>query len=429
MRDRGTNQGLLGMGSWALWTVALSAAFFGGPLQADSVGLGNGDCFRELASIDYGHSSEGLENNRFRYVFQHVDEYPYYRVVEGVFIGIRTPGTGPGAMVPNRNYWSFVHGREGVGAEDNISLFHDIRGVAEVSGVPVEIDAGGDFAFFLYPRSATDDTTYLAQAASGGSFSVLATTDNGAEFIGTRKSRDWRLGENTALRLYSSRFSQCDVWCDGEYEGKYLRTVFMVENTVTVGGRTHRRDKICRLPYYPLVVTNSTALLPAVHEELAVRADRIQAARVVNGLEPASSDEWTAAFERVDPSVLVKVAAMPRDHRGDFSADSRFGTVSIRFTRDFSEDNDDLRSSSFYRGNYRYWSHSIVGRLLVDDRDLGPVTVVNLGEINRGNVLRSTVLDQKFRTAGSSYRNDNGGLQCGNDACDIVVQRKLLRLH
>lgn len=165
------------------------------------------------------------------------------------------------------------------------------------------------------------------------------------------------------------------------------------------------------MPYYPLVVTNSTALLPAVHEELGVRADRIHAARVVNGLEPASSDEWTAAFERVDPSVLVKVAAMPRDHRGDFSADSRFGMVSIRFTRDFSEDNDDLRSSAFYRGNYRYWSHSIVGRLLVDDRDLGPVTVVDLGEINQGHNLRSVVLDQKFRTAGSGYRNDNGGPQ------------------
>ena len=420
---------MLGMGSRLLWTIVIVAAFFGGPLLADSVELGDGDCFRELASIDIGHSSEGLENNRFRHVFQHVDEYPYYRVVEGVFIGIRTAGTGPGAMVPNRNYWSFVQGREGVGAEDNISLFHDIRGVADVGGVPVEIDVGGDFAFFLYPRSATDETAYHASAARGGSFSVLATTDDGAEFIGTRKSGDWRLGEHTVLRLYSSRFSQCDVWCDGEYDGKYLRTVFMVENTVNVGGRTHRRDRICRMPYYPLVVTNSSALLPAVHEELAVRADRIHAARIVNGLEPASSDEWAAAFERVDPSVMVKIASMPRDHRGDFSTDTRFGTVTIRFTRDFSEDNDDLRSGAFYRGNYRYWTHSIVGRLLVDDQDLGPITVVDLGEINQGHNLRTVVLDQKFRTVGSTFRNDNGGLQCGDNTCDIVVQRKLLRLH
>ena len=421
--------GLSDMASRSLLAVVIVAASFSGPLGADPMELGSGDCFRELASIDYGHSSGGLENNRFRYVFQHVDQYPYYRVAEGVFIGIRTPGTGPGSIVPNRLYWSFVQGREGVGAEENYSLFHDIRGRADVSGVPVDIDVRGDFAFFLYPGSATDETTYLAQAAKEGSFSVLATTENGAEFIGTRKSGQWRLGKNTALRLYSSRFSHCDVWCDGEYEGKYLRTVFMVENTVTVGGRTHRRDRLCRLEYYPLVVTNSTALLPAVHEELAARADRIRAARIVNRLEPASSDEWTAAFERVDPSVLVEVATMPRDHRGDFSTDTPFGTVSIRFTRDLSEDNDDLRTSAFFRGSYRYWSHSIVGRLMVADRDLGPVTDVDLGEINWGDQLRSRVLEQQFRTFGSAYPNENGALRCGNESCDIVVQRQLLSLH
>ena len=409
--------------------VVVFAASSSGHVEADPIELGNGDCFDELASIDFGHSSETLEDNRFRYVFQHVDQYPYYRVVEAVFIGIRTQGTRPGAIVPNRNYWSLVPGREGVGAQDNYSLFHDIRGVAEVRGVPVEIEAGGDFAFFLYPRSATDDTTFLAHAAKGGKFSVLATTENGAEFIATRNSGQWRLGEDTVLRLYSSRFSQCDIWCDGEYDGKYLRTVFMVENTVTVGGSTHRRDMICRLAYYPLVVTNSTALLGAVHEELTARADRIHMARIVNGLEAVSSDEWAAAFERVDPTVPVKVATIPRDHRGDFSTDTRFGTVSIRFTRDLSEDNDDLTSSMFYRGNYRYWRHSIVGRMFVQDRDLGPVTVVNLGEINQGWNLRSKVLDQNFRTVGSTERNENGGLQCGEDSCEVVVPRKLLTTH
>ena len=260
------------MGSRSLWTAAIVAASFSGLLEADIPPLGDQDCFAELASIDYGHSSEGLENNWFRYVFQHIDEYPYYRVAESALIGIRTPATSPGAIVPNRDYWSFVQGREGVGAQDNISLFHDIRGMADVDGVPVEIDANGDFAFFLYPGSATDDTTFLAHAAKGGGFRVLATTENGDEFINTRKSGDWRLGENTVLRLYSSRFSQCDVWCDGEYEGKYLRTVFMIENTVTVGGRTHRRDKICRLAYYPLVVTNSIALRPKDAQRNSPRA-------------------------------------------------------------------------------------------------------------------------------------------------------------
>ena len=417
------------MGSRSLWMAVIVAASFSGLLQAEPLQLGDNDCFRELASVDFGHSSGSLENNRFRYVFQHVDEYPYYRVVEGVFVGIQTPRNEPRSLVPNRNYWSYVQGREGVGAEDNISLFHDIRGVADVSGVPVEIDADGEFAFFMYPRSASDDSTHFANAAAQGEFGVLATTDNGAEFIGTRKSGNWRLGERTALRLYSSRFSHCDVWCDGEYNGKYLRTVFMLEHAVTVGGTTHRRDKICRLPFYPLVVTNSAELLDAVHEELAARADRIHAARIVNGLEPATSDAWTAAFERVDPEVPVTVATLPRDHRGDFSTDTRFGTVSIRFTRDLSEDNDDLRSGAFFRGNYRYWTHSIVGRLFVEDRDLGPVTLVDLGEINHGSALRARVLDQKFRTIGRDYRNDNGALRCGDNACDVVVLRKLLSVH
>ncbi|MCY3941070.1 MAG: hypothetical protein OXG29_08360, partial [Gammaproteobacteria bacterium] len=60
---------------------------------------------------------------------------------------------------------------------------------------------------------------------------------------------------------------------------------------------------------------------------------------------------------------------------------------------------------------------------------LGPVTVVNLGEINRGNVLRTVVLDQKFGTVGSAFRNENGRLVCGDKTCDVVVLRQLLRLR
>ena len=292
------------------------------------------DCFQELASVDYGHSSESFDSNRFRYVFQHVDEYPYYRIVEDVFVGIKTEKRELDSIVPNRYYWRFVQGRSGVGAKDNYSLFHDIRGETDVQGIPVQINVGGDFAFFLYPRSATDGRTYLAQGAKRGDFSVLATVGDGMEFIATRRSGQWRLGDDTVLRLYSSRFSHCDVWCDGEYGGKYLRTIFQLDHAVTVGGKTYQNSKLCRLQYYPLVVTNSTALLAAVEAELTARADRIHAARIVNGLVPASADEWKAAFERVDPTVLVKVAAMPRDHRGDYSVATKFGTVSVKFTRD-----------------------------------------------------------------------------------------------
>ncbi|MYJ97129.1 MAG: hypothetical protein F4053_16590, partial [Proteobacteria bacterium] len=85
--------GLLRMRSRTLSAVVVFAACSSGLLQAETIELGDQDCYRELASIDFGHSSESLQNNRFRYVFQHVDEYPYYRVVEAVFIGIQTPRT------------------------------------------------------------------------------------------------------------------------------------------------------------------------------------------------------------------------------------------------------------------------------------------------------------------------------------------------
>ena len=98
------------MRSHSLLAVVVIASSSSGLLQAETIELGDQDCYRELASIDFGHSSESLEDNRFHYVFQHVDEYPYYRVVEAVFIGIQTPRTELGALVPNRNYWSFVPG-------------------------------------------------------------------------------------------------------------------------------------------------------------------------------------------------------------------------------------------------------------------------------------------------------------------------------
>ena len=96
---------------------------------------------------------------------------------------------------------------------------------------------------------------------------------------------------------------------------------------------------------------------------------------------------------------------------------------------DLSEDNDGLVSWALDRGSYRYWCRSIVGRMFVEYRDLGAVTVVNLGEINRGVVLRSKELDQNFRTIGSTDHDQYGGLQCGENTCDVVVLRKQLRMH
>ena len=78
---------------------------------------GDEDCYVEIASIDFGDGSEKLENNRFRHVFQYIDTYPYYRRFSDVYVGIETVRYFPNSIRPNRNYWSIVDGRMGVGAE------------------------------------------------------------------------------------------------------------------------------------------------------------------------------------------------------------------------------------------------------------------------------------------------------------------------
>ena len=109
-----------------------------------TVALGDEDCFEEVASVDYGDWSEALENNRFRYAFQHIEDYPYYRRVEDVFVGIKTSRWFPNGIVPGAVYWRFVDGRQGVGAEGHYSLIQDFRGRAAVRGVSVNVNSGDD---------------------------------------------------------------------------------------------------------------------------------------------------------------------------------------------------------------------------------------------------------------------------------------------
>ena len=168
--------------------------------------LSDEDCYREVASIDYGDSSGNLENNRIRYVFQHMDEYPYYRRVADAYLGIETKRYFPGSTVPNRNYWRIVDGRKGVGAEGHYSLIQDIRGEANVLGVAVDVNVGDEFAFFFYDRNSYSDRTHYAHAAKGGHLGVMTTMGDKAEFIDVGRAKSWRLGSNTTLRLWSSRF-------------------------------------------------------------------------------------------------------------------------------------------------------------------------------------------------------------------------------
>ena len=78
-----------------------------------TVALGDADCFEKVASVDYGNRSEALENNRFRYAFQHVENHPYYRRVEDAFVGIETSRWFPNEIVLGAVYWRFVDGRHG----------------------------------------------------------------------------------------------------------------------------------------------------------------------------------------------------------------------------------------------------------------------------------------------------------------------------
>ncbi len=136
----------------------------------------------------------------------------------------------------------------------------------------------------------------------------VRVSPNGVRILEATEPVDFRKGHDGLAAAVQNELGLRSATASSGSRGRSL------EHNVTVGGETHRRDKICRLACYPLVVTNSTAPLDAVHEELAVRAGRIHAARIVNGLVPASSDEWSTAFDRVDPQVPVTVATIPRGH-------------------------------------------------------------------------------------------------------------------
>ena len=240
------------------------------------------DCYVEIASIDFGDGSGKLENNRFRHVFQYIDTYPYYRRFSDVYVGIETVRYFPNSTRPNRSYWSIVDGRKGVGAEGHFSLIQDFRGEANVLGVAVGINVADEFAFFLYDRNSDTNAGHYAHGARDGLLGVMTTIENKAEFINVEKASSWRIGSNTKLRAWSSRFVNSDGdWNEGIYSNKLFRTLYFINSQVTVAGVEREVNKICRLAWSPVVVTNSDKLVPAIEEELARRADRIHALRIV----------------------------------------------------------------------------------------------------------------------------------------------------
>ena len=241
---------LIGYVLFFLFIGTYPASHFASPGDA---ALNDEDCYAEIASIDYGDGSEKLENNRFRHVFQYIDTYPYYRRVSEVYVGIETVRYFPDSTRPNRSYWSIVDGRKGVGAEGHYSLIHDFRGEANVLGVAVSINVADEFAFFLYDRDSDTNAGHHAHGARAGLLDVMTTIEDKAEFINVEKASSWRIGTNTKLRAWSSRFVDSDGdWNEGIYSNKLFRTLYFIESQVTVAGVEREVNKICRLAWSPV---------------------------------------------------------------------------------------------------------------------------------------------------------------------------------
>lgn len=394
------------------------------------------DCYQEVASIDYGDSSENLENNRIRYVFQHMDEYPYYRRVDNAFLGIETERYFPGSIVPNRNYWRIMDGRKGIGAKGHYSLIQDIRGEANVLGVAVVVNVGDEYAFFFYDRNSHTDLTYYAHAAKGGHLGVMTTMGDKAEFIDVGRATSWRLGSQTTLRLWSSRFQDREGdWTDGIYNNKFFRTLFILRDKVEVAGVERRVTKICRLKWSPVALTNSEKLIPAIEEELARRADRVHALRIVNNKVPSEREEWRSAFLSLSPETFIHVLTVPKGHSGDFSKSTEVGEIAVTFTRDPYSDQIRYEPEKVWRSdgaqhNTGFYRFFVQGRLSVDGRDLGWIMDANIGTYWRCCSEDTRRLrDQEFAMHWKNVERDDFRMICGDDACNVYIRKGVLRLR
>ena len=403
---------------------------------AEAAALSDGDCSVEVASIDYGDWSEKLENNRFRYVFQYIDEYPYFRRVGNVYVGIETERYFPGSIRPNRSYWRNVDGRRSVGARGHYSLIQDFRGEADVRGVAVSVNVTDEFAFFLYDRDSDTDSGYYAQVAKDGLLDVMTTVGDRVEFVEVRKASNWRLGANTRLRAWSSRFLDSEgEWNEGIYNKKLFRTLFFMNSHVTVAGVERKVTKICRLAWSPVVVTNSDRLVPAIEEELTRRADRIHALRIINNEIPSSREEWRSAFSGLNPETFITVLSVPKDHSGDIGVNTEAGEITIAFTRDPYSDQIYYRPEKVWRsdgaqhdtGLYHFY---VQGRLSVDGRDLGWIIDAGLGTYRRCCSEDTPRLkNQQFNMQWKNVDRDGFRMSCGPDECEVYIKKQLLRLQ
>ncbi|MDE2727852.1 MAG: hypothetical protein OXI19_07495 [Gemmatimonadota bacterium] len=397
---------------------------------------GDEDCYAEIASIDYGDGSEKLENNRFRHVFQYIDTYPYFRRISDVYVGIETVRYFPNSTRPNRSYWRIVDGRKGVGAEGHYSFIQDFRGEANVLGVAVGVNVADEFAFFFYDRDSDTNASHYAHGAREGLLDVMTTIEDKAEFIIVEKASSWRIGTNTKLRAWSSRFVDSDGdWNEGIYSNKLFRTLYFIKSQVTVAGVEREVNRICRLAWSPVAVTNSDKLVPAIEAELLRRADRIHALRIVNNEVPASRAEWRSAFNSLRPETFIRVLTVPRSHSGDFGVSTEVGEIAITFTRDPYSDQIHYRPEKVWRldgaqHNSGLYHFDIQGRLSVDGRDLGWIIDARIGTYRR--CCDENTYNLKHQKFGMQWRNvdrDDYRMQCGSEECKVYIRKGILRFR
>ena len=212
----------------------------------------------------------------------------------------------------------------------------------------------------------------------------MTTTDDGVEFIEIGGLRPW----NTRFMYYEDHRGRHFDWNDAILNEKLFRTVFFIEDTVTIAGVEHGVNRICRLGYSPLAATNSDELVPAIEDELTRRGERIHAMRIVNHEVPATQEERRASFRSLAPDTLVRVLTVPDGHVGDIRRnDDLFGDVAITFTRDpYSDEIYYRRQTELIAGIERDGSFSdfyVEGRLSVNGKDLGAPVVGYLGRYYR----------------------------------------------
>ena len=74
----------------------------------------------------------------------------------------------------------------------------------------VGVNVTDEFAFFLYDWDDDTDSGIYAHAAKEGLLDVMTTIGDEAEFVEVGKASNWRLGSNTSLRAWCSRFLESD---------------------------------------------------------------------------------------------------------------------------------------------------------------------------------------------------------------------------